>query len=128
MRALTIIILFISVTQLTAQKKTDLITGTWICYHKELEDGTTSGTDFMGQEFTYSCNDLTLELRADGTGTESQGGLDFQYAVKDSLLQLGNRVYVIELLDKQELIIRDYDPDEMKLSAYRQKFRRETDE
>lgn len=81
----------------------------------------------MGQEFTYSCNDLTLELKSDGTGTESQGELKFGYTVKDSLLQLGNRVYVIELLNEQELVIRDYDPEEMKLSIYRQKFRRETE-
>lgn len=125
MRTVTVILLFISLHQLNAQSS-DMLTGTWNCYHKELEDGTTFGTDLMGQEFTYSCNDLTLELRGDGTGTESQGGLKFEYAVKDSLLQLGNRIYVIELLNKQELVIRDYDPEEMKLSIYRQKFRRKT--
>ncbi|WP_421877361.1 hypothetical protein [Marinoscillum sp.] len=124
MRTLTITFLLISLTQLKAQRS-ELLIGTWNCYHKELEDGTTSGTDFMGQEFTYSCNDLTLELKDDGTGSESQGGLKFEYVLKDSLLQLGNRVYVIELLNKQELVIRDYDPEEMKLSVYRQKFRRE---
>ncbi len=128
MKFLIATFIFLASFQLNAQISGELLTGTWNCYHKELEDGTTSGTDFMGQEFEYSCDGLTLELRDNGIGTESQGGLEFQFAVQDSLIQLGNRIYVIELLNKQELVLLDYDPEQMKLSVYRQKFRKETDE
>jgi hypothetical protein len=43
------------------------------------------------------------------------------------LLYLGDRIYVIEQLEKQNLILRDYDPDQDKLSVFRRKFKKVTD-
>jgi len=99
--------------------------GKWKCYHKELEDGTTKNTDlFSGEEFEYSCDGLIIELRSDFTGWESLGEQRFKYELKDSILTLGNRFYVVELLNKKEMIIRNYDPKGLSISNFRQKFKR----
>jgi hypothetical protein len=101
------------------------LVGKWECYHKELEDGTTKSTVlFSGEEFEYSCDGLIIELKSDFTGSESIGGLNFEYKKNDSILNLGNRNYVIEKLTKTELIIRDYDYDGTNLSNFRQKFKK----
>ena len=101
------------------------LVGKWECYHKELEYGTTKSTDlFSGEEFEYSCDGLIIELKSDFTGSESIGGLNFEYKKNDSILNLGNRNYVIEKLTKTELVIRDYDSDGTNLSNFRQKFKK----
>jgi|SRR5690606_8520756 len=101
------------------------LVGKWECYHKELEDGTTKSTDlFSGEEFEYSCDGLIIELKSDFTGSESIGGISFEYKKTDSILNLGNRNYVIEKLTKTELVIRDYDSDGTNLSNFRQKFKK----
>ena len=100
------------------------LVGKWECYHKELEDGTTKGTDFFGEEFEYSCNGLVIELKSDLTGWESIGEQKFEYKLKDSILRLGNRFYIVELLNKKELTIRNYEPDGISLANFRQKFKR----
>ena len=101
------------------------LVGKWECYHKELEDGTTKSTDlFNGEEFEYSCDGLIIELKSDFTGSESIGGINFKYKKTDSILNLGNRNYVIEKLTKSELVIRDYDSDGTNLSNFRQKFKK----
>ena len=100
------------------------LVGKWECYHKELEDGTTKSTDFDGNEFEYSCSGLIIELKSNFTGSESIGGLNFKYKKNDSILNLGNRNYVIEKLTKTELVIRDYDSDGTNLWNYRQKFKK----
>ena len=100
------------------------LVGKWECYHKELDDGTTKSTDIEGNEFEYSCGGLILELKSDLTGYESIGGLNFKYKKNDSILNLGNRNYVIEKLTKTELVIRDYDSEGINLWNYRQKFKK----
>jgi hypothetical protein len=101
------------------------LAGKWECHNKELEDGTTKSTDlFSGEEFEYSCDGLIIELKSDFTGSESIGGLNFEYKKNDSILNLGNRNYVIEKLTKTELVIRDYDSDGTNLSNFRQKFKK----
>ena len=105
-------------------KSNDLI-GKWECYHKELEDGTTKSTDFSGEEFEYSCEGLMIELKSDFTGSESIGGLNFNYQRTDSILKMGSRNYVIELLDKNKLQIRDYSTDKADLGGgMRMKFKK----
>ena len=100
------------------------LVGKWECYHKELEDGTTKSTDlFSGEEFEYSCDGITIELNSDFTGTDDTG-VKFKYQKKDSILNLGNRNYVIEKLTKTELVIRDYDSDGTNLSNFRKKFKK----
>jgi len=100
------------------------LVGKWECYHRELEDGTTKSTDLDGNEFEYSCSGLIIELKSDFTGSESIGGLNFKYKKNDSILNLGNRKYVIEKLTKTELVIRDYDSDGTNLWNYRHKFKK----
>ena len=120
---LTIIIVLVSCHSL--KFNSEKLIGKWECYHKELEDGTTKSTDlFSGEEFEYSCNGLILELKSDFTGWESLGEQTFKYELKDSILTLGNRSYLVELLNKEELIIRDYDKDGFSISNFRQKFKR----
>ncbi|GAB3341117.1 hypothetical protein GCM10027429_29090 [Marivirga atlantica] len=128
MRILIAIIFIFSSIQLNAQNtdKLKLLIGSWECYHKELEDGET-GENMTLDGQPYSCDDLTISLSSDLTGTESGGGLEFMYSIKDSLLYLGDRIYVIEQLEKQNLILRDYDPDQDKLSVFRRKFKKVTD-
>ena len=101
------------------------LVGKWECYHKELEDRTTKSTDlFSDEEFEYSCDGLIIELKSDLTGSESIGGITFEYKRNDSILSLGNRNYVIEKLTKTELVIRDYDSDGTNISNFRQKFKK----
>tara|TARA_R110002124_G_scaffold146831_2_gene312081 strand:- start:22 stop:402 length:381 start_codon:yes stop_codon:yes gene_type:complete len=100
------------------------LVGKWECYHKELEDGTTKSTDlFSGEEFEYSCDGITIELNSDFTGIDDSG-IKFKYQKNDSILNLGNRDYVIEKLTKTELVIRDYDSDGTNLSNFRKKFKK----
>ena len=107
------------------QNNTDELTGKWKCYHKELEDGTTTSTDlFSGEKFEYSCNGLIIELKSDFTGSESIGGMNFKYERIDSILKLGNRNYIIELITKKELVIRDYNSDRINSSNFRQEFKK----
>jgi len=107
------------------QNNSNNLIGKWKCYHKELEDGTTKSIDlFSGEEFEYSCDGLTIELKSDFTGLESIGGLNFKYQRNDSILKLGNRNYIIEKLTKTELVIRDYDSDGTNISNFRQKFKK----
>ncbi|MEP2935775.1 MAG: hypothetical protein ABJM06_14820 [Gilvibacter sp.] len=101
------------------------LVGTWECYHKEKEDGTTKSTDlFTGEEFEYSCNGLSLEFNSDFSGVESLNGLAFNYSLKDSILTIGNRTYILELLDDTEMVMRNYDPKGISLSGFRTKFKR----
>jgi len=100
------------------------LVGKWECYHKELEDGTTKSTDlFSGEEFEYSCDGITIELNSDFTGIDDTG-IKFKYQKNDSILNLGNRNYIIEKLTKTELVIRDYDSDGTNLSNFRKKFKK----
>jgi len=125
MKTITIFILTILASFINFQTNSNDLIGNWKCYHKELEDGTTKSTDaFSGEEFEYSCDGLTLILKPDFTGTESIGGLNFKYKRNDSILNLGNRNYVIEKLTKKELVIRDYDSNKTNFSNYRQKFKK----
>jgi len=128
MRILTAIAFITCSIQLNAQgtDRLELLIGSWECYHKELEDGETGENRTLDGR-PYSCDDLKITLGSDLTGTESSGGLEFKYSIKDSLLYLGNRVYVIEKLEKQKLILRDYDPDKVKLAVFRRKFQKAND-
>ena len=100
------------------------LVGKWECYHKELEDGTTKSTDlFSGEESEYSSDGITIELNSDFTGIDDTG-IKFKYQKNDSILNLGNRNYVIEKLTKTELVIRDYDSDGTNLSNFRKKFKK----
>jgi len=119
----TFTVLFFCISSFNFQNRKNDLIGKWACYHKELEDGTTNNTDiFSGKKFKYSCDGLTIELKSNLTGWESMGELNFKYELKDSILTLGNRLYVVELLNKKELIIRDYKPDGLSISNFRQKF------
>ena len=107
------------------QKDSNDLVGKWECHHMEKEDGTRKSTDaFSGKEFEYSCHGLILELNSDSTGTESLGGLKFKYVRNDSILKLGNRNYIIEKLNKSELVLRDYDLNGTNIFNYRQKFKK----
>ena len=121
-------IITISIIILTAcvglKNVSNELVGKWECYHKELEDGTTKSTDlFSGEEFEYSCDGITIELNSDFTGIDDTG-IKFKYQKNDSILNLGNRNYVIEKLTKTELVIRDYDSDGTNLSNFRKKFKK----
>ena len=125
MKTLIIFTLSFLVSCLNLQNSSNDLIGKWECYHKELEDGTTKSTDlFSGEEFEYSCDGLIIELKSDFTGSESIHGLNFKYQRNDSILNLGNRNYIIEKLTKSELIIRDYNSDGIDISNFRQKFKK----
>lgn len=124
MKYIITILIIILTSCIGLKRVANELVGKWECYHKELEDGTTKSTDFDGNEFEYSCIGLIIELKSDFTGSESIGGLNFKYKKSDSILNLGNRNYVIEKLTKTELVIRDYDSDGANLWNYRQKFKK----
>ena len=118
-------IIIILISSLSLKFDSDKLVGKWQCYHKEQEDGTTKSISlFSGEEFEYSCDGLIIDLKSDGTGWESQGKLTFKYRLIDSVLNMGNRYYIVELLSEKELILRDYDPDDIALFNYRSKFKR----
>ncbi len=125
MKTLIIFTLTFLASCLNFQNDSEDLFGKWECYHKELGDGTTKSTDlFSGEEYEYSCDGLIIELKSDFTGSESIGGLNFKYQRNDSILNLGNRYYIIEKLTKTELVIRDYDSDGTNISNFRQKFKK----
>jgi len=125
MRTLITIIIAFLTSCINLQGNSNDLIGKWECYHKELKDGTTKSVDaFSGEEFEYSCDGLIIELKSDFTGSESIGGITFEYKKNDSILSLGNRNYVIEKLTQTELVIRDYDSDGTNVSNFRQKFKR----
>ena len=125
MKYITTLSIIILTSCIALKNVSNELVGKWECYHKELEDGTTKSTDlFSGEEFEYSCNGLIIELKSDFTGSESIGGITFEYKKNDSILNLGNRNYVIEKLTKTELVIRNYDSDGTNLSNFRQKFKK----
>ena len=125
MKTLIIFALTFLSSCLNLQDNSNDLIGKWECYHKEKEDGTTKSMDaFSGEEFEYSCDGLIIELKSDFTGSESIGGLNFKYQRNDSILNLGNRNYIIEKLTKTELIIRDYDNDGTNISNFRQKLKK----
>lgn len=120
----TIIILVFFASLLNPKNHSKDLFGTWECYHKELEDGTTKSTDFDGNEFEYTCEGLIIKLKSDFTGSESIGGLSFKYEINDSILKLGSRSYIIEKLTKTDLIIRNHDLDGNNIFNFRQKFKK----
>ena len=125
MKYLFTISIIILTSCISLKNTSNELVGKWECYHKELEDGTTKSTDlFSGEEFEYSCDGLIIELKSDFTGSESIGEESFEYKKTDSILNLGNRNYVIEKLTKTELVIRDYDSNGTNLSNFRQKFKK----
>jgi len=115
-------------------KKTYSHLGTWECYHKELDDGTTiSKNIFTGEEFEYSCDGFTLVFKADSTATELKNDLNLKYVRNDSIItmsiqvaghSMGDNQYIIEKLTDTELILTDYDTTGSKLFGYRKKYRR----
>jgi len=123
MKIIVLFTLAFLATCLNLQDRSNYLVGKWKCYHRELEDGTTTSTDLLSrEEFEYSCNELVIELKSDLTGWESANGLKFKYQRNDSILNLGYRDYIIEKLTKTELVIRDYDSDRSNISNFRQKF------
>ena len=125
MKTLIIFTLTFLASCFNLQNNSNDLIGKWQCYHRELEDGTTKGTDaFSGKEFEYSCHGVIIELKSDFTASESMNGLSFKYQRNDSILKLGDRNYIIEKLTKTELVIRDYDSKRMKFTNFRQKFKK----
>jgi len=124
MKTIIIFILTFLASCLNLQDNPNSLIGKWQCYHKELKDGTTKGTDaFSGEESEYSCDGITIQLNSDFTGSDDMG-LQFKYQRKDSILTLGNRSYLIEELTKTQLVIRNYDQKGISISNFRTKFRR----
>ena len=124
MKLINTILIIILTSYIGLKNDSNELVGKWECYHKELEDGTTKSTDlFSGEEFEYSCDGITIELNSDFTGIDDTG-IKFKYQKNDSILNLGNRDYVIEKLTKTELVIRDYDSDGTNLSNFRKKFKK----
>ena len=123
MKLFSALILFILASCINYQDNSDNLIGKWQCYHREFEDGTTTGIDLGGKEFEYSCDEITIELKSDLTGFDNTG-LKFRYQKKDSILTLGNRSYIIEELTNKELIIRDYDPSGISTRFFRSKFKK----
>ena len=80
---------------------------------------------FLIFSLTFSCQGQDCkELNSDFTGFDDTG-LEFKYQIKDSILTLGNRSYIVEELTKTELVIRNYDPNGISLSNFRTKFRKQ---
>ena len=116
-------IVFLSFLNLKVQK--DGLVGKWNCFHKEFQDGTSKSTDlFSGEEFELNCTGLVIELKSDGTGWESLGEQNFRYKIRDSILTLGNRSFIVELVNENQLVLRDYSPNGLLTSDFRQKFKR----
>lgn len=125
MKLTTVFTLIFLASCINLQDNSRDIVGKWQCYHRELEDGTTKSVDlFSGKEFEYTCDRLILELKQNLTGTESLNGLNFQYRLHDSILSLGNRKYIVEKLTKAELVLRDYDSEGLRITTFRNKFKK----
>jgi len=121
MKNLLLLIILLISTVAFGQITKDQLVGSWQCYHLELENGDT-GEELTFDGKPYTC-DVIIDLRSNMTGIESSGGIDFQYALQDSILMLGNRYYKIESLTKSELILLDKpSPNPFSLANYRQKF------
>ncbi|SMP00861.1 hypothetical protein SAMN06265375_10123 [Muriicola jejuensis] len=125
MRMLISLVIVILVSWLTTQTGNEKLVGKWQCYHEDLEDDTTTGRDiFTDQEFEFSCNGMIIQLNSDLTGWEALGEQEFVYKLIDSILRMGSRYYVVELLTEKQMILRDHDPDSLSLFYYRRKYNR----
>jgi hypothetical protein len=123
MKSLITVLFFLAC--FTFQDTSEYLFGTWECYHKELEDGTTTNVDpFSGKEFEYSCEGITLKLNSDATGIDGTG-IKFNYQKKDSILTLGTRKYIIEKLTNTRMVLREYDPRGMSFKNFRTKFKKQ---
>ena len=84
-------------------QNTASVEGTWKCIKKETKDGNDgSNLTFTGQPYTCRVN---ITLLAQGNGIENNANEKFKYSLKDSILTLGNRQYIIEKLNKTTLVI-----------------------
>lgn len=102
------------------QEKESMLVGTWECYHKEFESGKTTATDIDGNTFKISCDGVKFQLMKDFTGKEFTNNLKFTYKIKDSNIQLGNRSYIIEVLNDKELVLLE----SKRVFPMRQKFKK----
>ncbi|TRX50924.1 hypothetical protein FNH22_25055 [Fulvivirga sp. M361] len=88
---------------------TEIIYGSWEAYKKVLRNGETGEKyTFDGKPYRTS---LKFDLFEDGRGFEYSNNTEFQYSVRDSILILGNRNYIIENLDAESLILLEYNED-----------------
>lgn len=125
MKIFIIISLFVLASCQGLQTNSHELEGKWECYHEELEDGTTRSTDiFTGEEFEYTCKGQIFDLKSGGTGWESLSEQNFKYSLKDSILSLGIRFYIVESLNKKEMTLLDYDPNESYIFRFRRKYKR----
>lgn len=59
-----------------------------------------------------------LKFNSDGTGKDLHDESEFYYEMKDTLLAIGSRLYILEKLTSDSLVIRDYE-DNLILSSQR---------
>jgi hypothetical protein len=100
-------LLVIGFFQCHSQTNDLLILGKWKGVKKELKNGET-GENYTSDGKPYS-NPMTISFNDDGTGYEEYGDEDFIYEIKDEYINIGNRTFVIEKLDKSELILLEFD-------------------
>jgi hypothetical protein len=56
---------------------------------------------------------------------KAYGNEKFSYELKDSILRLGNRLYIVEELTKDELVLLEYSKDDASTAwNFRQRFKK----
>jgi len=125
MKKIVLIIIVFFLISSFQKKELKKLLGIWTCFHKELKDGTTKSEDFDGNEFTLSCDGVSFKLSKGNNGIEYTHNSKFKYKItKDSILNLGNRKYIIEELTDSILVLRDYSADGLGIYVFRNKYRK----
>ena len=119
-----IVLLMVIVVTACAQKKTEeIILGKWAPYKTtDLNDDSLSSPGVV-----YSIKDNTLMFKEDGVLYDyvypgSPPEEDVYKIVNDSILIMGNRSYILHILDENRISMDEYYPDKPYLDPYRLRF------
>ncbi len=79
--------------------------GVWEAYKKESINNELVESDNIDKSTSYK---TTLWFQKEGKGIVIEESAEFRYNISDDTLKLGNRLYIIEHLSNNQLILRSY--------------------
>ncbi|MFY0604964.1 MAG: hypothetical protein JXQ93_13615 [Flavobacteriaceae bacterium] len=113
-KALVLLIISISLQNINAQFKVEQLIGTWESYETEAQrkerEQNRPITESIGSNEKSNAIEIILKFHQKNKMDLTQGGIPYKvkYKLKDSLLIMGNRKYIISKLSKDILILKDY--------------------
>ena len=124
-KILILFITIISFQNINAQFKVGQLIGTWESYETEAQrkkrEQNIPITEPIGSNKKSSPIEIILKFNQGNKMDFTQAGIPYKgkYKLKDSLLTMGNRKYIISKLTKDILVLKDYDNIFSKQTNYR---------